>query len=152
MACIETFALGTWIYEMLKQGFDPAKIPEILRRKGIRLATAQLHILGEWGLSRSFSYFTSSLLAKTMDGLFRLVEEPDAKQVAKKEKIATKYYEKPDSIEEISQLLALCQQNLCKKLIVLREDLKRPALIRELERKGINLEFYTKKTIKKLFS
>jgi len=40
-----------------------------------------------------------------MDGLFRLVEEPDAKQVAKKEKIATKYYEKPDSIEEISPSL-----------------------------------------------
>jgi len=47
MACIETFALGTWIYEMLKQGFDPAKIPEILRMKSIRPATAQLHILGE---------------------------------------------------------------------------------------------------------
>ncbi len=152
MACVETFALGILIYKMIKQGIEPTKIPEHLGAKGIRLVIAQIHLLSLWGLNTR-SRFVRSLLSKTIDGLLKLVMRPDVNLVAKKEEEVVKmHYEKPDVIEELSQLLALCQQKLCDRLIIVRGDLKRLNVMEEFRRMGVDIEFYTMETVKEAVS
>ena len=115
MACIETFALGTLIYEMLKQGVKPTEIHGYLRARDMKIVIAQLRILGAWGPSLR-SRFTRSLLSKVLNGLYELLAETDANLVARKEAIVQKYYRKPNSVEELSQLLASVNKNNVRSL------------------------------------